>query len=421
MKKNSESNLSLLTWLAVAACCCIAWSVAPARGGDWPQILGPNRNGVAVDEKLAASWPKAGPKAAWQRKIGSGFAGVAVSGGRTVLFHRVDDEEIAEAMDANTGESLWKTAFPTRFASVYSSDHGPRCVPLIHKGNVYLFGASGNLHCVSLAKGKKIWSRSAYNDFGAKEGYFGAGSSPIALGDNLLVNVGAGRNGAGIVAFSLKTGETVWKATQTQASYSSPIAVTIDGAPQVIFVTRYETVSMHPGSGKVHWKFPFGKRGPTVNAASPLVLDGHLFLSASYGLGAVYAKLNKTGLKVVWRSDEVMSSQFTTCVAEGGYLYGIDGRADQGEARLRCINPQNGEVVWSKTGLGKGSLLLADGKLIVQSTSGQITLAQATPKGYRQLASAKATSAKTFALPALANGKLYVRGPRLLKCLEVGR
>jgi outer membrane protein assembly factor BamB len=409
-----------LSWL-VAVFLCWLLSQGVTTAGEWPQILGPNRSGIAVDEKLADRWPEGGPKVLWSREAGSGFAGAAVAGGKTVLFHRVEDEEIAEGMDAATGKVLWKAVFPTRFRSEFSSDHGPRCVPLIHKDRVYVYGAGGDLHCVALADGRKLWSRATFKDFEADEGFFGAGSSPIVAAGKLLVNVGGSRSEAGIVAFSLETGETLWKATDAQASYSSPISVTLDGVPQVLFVTRYATMSINPDSGKPYWSFPFGKRGPTVNAANPVVLDEHLFLSASYGIGAVYAKLGKSRPEVVWKNDEIMSSQYTTCVAKDGYLYGIDGREDIGEAQLRCIDPKAEKIVWSKDGLGKGTLLLAGDKLLIQATSGTLYLAEATPKGYRELAKADITGPKAFALPALANGKLYVRGQGVLKCLWVGR
>jgi outer membrane protein assembly factor BamB len=353
--------------------------------------------------------------------LGSGFAGVAVSAGKAVLFHRLDDEEVVECLDAASGRRLWKAAFPTTYRSSISSDHGPRCVPLIHKDRTIVYGAGGDLRCLALANGKALWSRAAFKDFGAPEGYFGAGSSPIVIGERLLVNVGGSRQGAGIVAFSLDKGETLWKSTENAASYSSPIAARLGGIEQAIFVTRLQTLALNPETGKVSWSIRFGASGPTVNGANPLVMDGHLFLSASYGIGAVYAKLRDDGPEVVWKSDDVMSSQYTTCVAKDGYLYGIDGREDIPPAQLRCIDAKEGKVVWSKDGLGKGTIILADGKLLIQTTAGSLHLAEASSKGYRELASAEVGGPKTFALPALAGGRLYVRGPDALKCLEVGR
>jgi outer membrane protein assembly factor BamB len=393
-----------------------------SHAGNWPQILGPHRNGVAADdEKLADRWPDSGPKVLWEREAGNGFAGVAVAEGKAVLFHRVGDEEVVACFDAAGGKPAWKASFATAFRSEYSSDHGPRCVPLIHKGRIFVYGAGGDLHCLALTDGKKLWSRATFKDFAAPTGYFGAGSSPLVVGDKLLVNVGGDRQGAGIVAFSLDKGETLWKATSNQASYSSPIAVTLGGVQQAIFVTRLQTLAINPDSGKVLWTMRFGATGPTVNAASPLVIDGHLFLSASYNIGAVYAKLTATGPEVVWKNDDVMSSQYTTCVAKDGSLYGIDGREDIGEAQLRCIDPKAGKIVWSKDGLGKGTLILADGKLLIQTTAGRLHLAEASPKGYRELANAEVSGPKTFALPALAGGRLYVRGQDRVKCLEVGK
>ncbi len=270
----------------------------------------------------------------WQRDVGRGFSGVAVAGGKVVLFHRVGDEEIAEAMDSKTGERQWKQAFPVRYESSIASDDGPRTTPVIHDNHVYLFGVTSNLNCLGLKDGEKRWSRQFGKEFEIPPSYFGAGSTPLVEDDKLLVNVG-GRNGAGIVALNLSDGRDAWKATDEGASYSSPVAATIDGVRHAIFVTRLSAVSLDPGDGRVRWKLPFGQRGPTVNAATPLVIDGHLFLSASYGVGAVWAKVNKEAADVVWASDEIMSSQYTTCVGSDRVLFGIDGRQDMPPARLR--------------------------------------------------------------------------------------
>ena len=389
-----------------------------AAAGEWPQILGPNRNAIAADEQLADSWPGGKPRTVWQRTVGDGFAGIAVAGGRAVLFHRIEDREIAEAMDARTGKPLWKASFPTRYVSTIAPDDGPRCVPLIHNDHVYLLGAGGDLQCVSMDMGRQIWSRSLAKEFGAREGYFGSGSTPVVAEEQLLVNVG-GRDGAGIVAFSLETGETLWKATDEEASYSSPTQANIGGRKRVIFVTRYNVVCIDPRNGEVAFRFPFGQRGPTVNAATPLVFDQHLFVSASYGVGAVMAKLEAKVARPLWQSDEVMSSQYTTSVYHDGYLYGIHGRQDIGIAELRCIDPFTGTVVWKEEGFGTGNLVLAGDKLLIMKTDGALLLVQPSPKEYELLAQAKVFDTTVQPLPALAGGLLYVRDTGTLKCLDV--
>ena len=158
--------------------------------GEWPQILGPQRNGAAIGEQLLDEWPADGPRQLWTYSLGEGFAGAAVADGKTVVFHRQGAQEVLEALDANNGRSLWKAEFPARYRGGVNPDRGPRCVPLIHDGRVFAYGAAGDLHCVSLDNGDKAWSRTLAKDYDTVEGYFGAGSTPIVAEGLLLVNVG---------------------------------------------------------------------------------------------------------------------------------------------------------------------------------------------------------------------------------------
>ena len=399
----------------------LIWFVVDAAlAGDWPQILGPERNGSAKGEQLAKSWPESGPAVVWQTRVGRGFAGVAVQKGRLILFHREGNQLLAEAREAATGHPQWKAAFATTYASTISPDDGPRCVPLIDKDHVYLLGPGGELACLALETGKQLWLRDICKDFKAPEGYFGAGSSPILEGDRLLLNVG-GRDGAGLVAFSPSDGKTLWKATDEAASYSSPVAVSVAGVRHVVFVTRLNVVSIDPGSGDVRFRFPFGARGPTVNAANPMVIGDHLFVSASYGVGAQWAKIGAREAKEVWSSDDVMSSQYTTCVEHEGILYGIDGRQDVGVARLRAFDPRTARVLWTEEGFGTGGLIVAGDKLLIMRTEGELVLAEASPKEFRPLARAKLFDTTAQALPALSDGLAFVRDTKELKCVAVGQ
>jgi outer membrane protein assembly factor BamB len=394
-----------------------------ANAGDWPQILGPARNGHAEGEKLLDSWPASGPKVLWKHPLGSGYAGAAVAGGKAIVFHRVDDQERVEALDAATGKPLWKADFEATYGGGYNDDSGPRCVPLIAGKAVYVFGAAGDLHAVELAGGKKLWSRALYADYEGQDGYFGAGSSPILVGGKLLVNVGG--SGAGIVALDPATGQTLWKGTDEGASYSSPTAVKIGDREQALFITRYNCVLADPNTGKATTLLPFGKRGPTVNAAAPLVFDNKIFLTSSYGVGAVAATLNGGTTKNVWANDDSLSSQYATPVEQDGFLYGIHGREDIPPADLRCVEAATGKVRWSQANYGVAHLILADGKLLIQGVEGRIALAAADPAKYRELASAEIARGSTRAIPALANGKLYVRagtsGRGELLCVQVGK
>lgn len=410
-----------LKQLAVSTALCLILGTRALPGGDWPQILGPSRNGHAEGERLYDHWAAGGPKIPWRYRLGSGFAGVAATGNRTIAFHRIGASERVECLDAPSGKSIWKTDFEASYRGGVNPDTGPRCVPLIVGPSVYVLGAAGDLHAATLETGKKLWSRALYADYGGDEGYFGAGSTPILVDGKLLVNVGG--RGAGIVAIDPASGKTIWQASDEAASYAAPTAVTSAGKEKAIFVTRLNCVLADPASGQITTLFPFGKRGPTVNAAAPLVFDHRLFVTASYGVGAEMVALDGTTAKRIWSNDETMSSQYATPVEHSGFLYGIHGREDVGVAELRCIEAATGKIRWSQKGYGVAHLILAEDKLLIQKADGHIALAVADPTKYRELATARIADGPTRALPALSRGRLYVRsgeGGGELVCLEVG-
>jgi len=153
-----------------------------------------------------------------------------------------------------------------------------------------------------------------------------------------------------------------------------------------------------------------------------VVVGNKLFLTASYGIGALWADLEPNQINIVWSSDDLLSSQYTTSVAHEGMLYGIHGRQDAGRAELRCVDPVKREVKWKVTDFGTANLILADGKLIIVKTDGEIVLAKPTRDKFVELARAKPFGDRAVtlqALPALAEGRLYVRDERELKCLDL--
>lgn len=384
------------------------------QAADWPQILGPSRNGIS-SEKLPDRFPSGGPKTAWSVPAGQGYAGPAVAEGKVVLFHRIEGKERAVAFDAESGKPLWTTDYPAHYRGGFNEDTGPRCVPLLHKGRVYLFGASGDCHCLELKDGAKVWSRSLGTDYDAPEGYFGAGSTPILLADKLLINVG-GRK-AGIVGLQITTGETAFTATTDEASYSSPASVNRGNQLDALFITRLNAVQVNPADGKGSTLFKFGKSGPTVNAAVPLLHDGLLFVTASYGIGARCSKWPSG--EVLWADDDTLSSQYSTPVIHDGYLYGIHGREDIPPAHLRCVELKTGKVVWSEDGFGVAHPILAGDKLLLLTVDGDLVLADASPTAFREVGRVSIAKSTTRALPALGNGHFYCRSKDRLICLKL--
>jgi outer membrane protein assembly factor BamB len=386
-----------------------------AAAADWPSLLGPARNGISDETGLVQSWPKQGPPLVWQRNVGQGYSGPVVADRRLILFHRLGDKEVVEALDAATGKERWRFDYPTSYVDDYGKGDGPRSTPLVADGRVYTLGAEGELHCLELESGKKVWHRSLAADYRPVKGFFGVGTSPLVEGDLLLVNVGAKK--AGIVAFDRRTGREVWKATDHEASYSSPVAATIDGVRHVFFFTREGLVALDPKTGAVRFSKRWRSRQhASVNAATPVVVGDHLFLSACYGTGAVLLKVRKDGVDEVWSNDEALSNHYTTSIPRDGLLYGFDGRQEEG-ARLRCVELKTGKVHWSRDGLGCGCMILADGNLIVLSEAGDLLLVEPTPQGYREKAHAPALLTGPCRAPlALADGLLYARDGKKLVC-----
>lgn len=400
----------------------IAFSVAGLRADDWPQWLGPQRSGVSAEKGLLDAFPKDGPKIAWKRDIGEGYAGVVVSGGKLILFHRAKNEEVVEALDAATGKTLWKFPYACDYRDPYSKGNGPRATPCINGNRLITLGADGALHCLSLDEGKKIWSRSLTTEYKAPLGYFGIGTSPLVEQNLVLINVGAKQ--AGIVAFDLENGKEVWKATNDPCSYSSPVVATIDGQRQAIFFTRTGPVILEPKSGKVIYQQRFRSRNDlSVNAATPLVIDKQAFFTASYETGALLLNLKKDGASEAWTDEEIMASQYNTSVYHDGHIYGFDGRVDSPTpATLRCFDLKTKKTKWDKAEYGNGSMILADGRLIVLTEKGDLCLVAATPAAFRETARVHLFEAPPCrAQIALANGKLYARDQRQLLCVEMKR
>ncbi len=405
---------------------CPVGVLVGAQAGEWPQILGPYRNGVADGEQIATTW-KEGLKVLWQKDVGTGFAGVSVSRGKAMLYHRVGEQEILAALDARTGKELWKATFPANYSPTFTDDDGPRATPVISGSHVYAYNASGCLRCLDFGGGKVLWKRDTYEEFNSKkefhgepsQGYFGFASSPIVEGNKVILTVGGDTKDAGIVAFAADTGETVWKSTNERASYSSPVAATVDGVRHVFFVTRLNVISIDPANGKERFRLPFGRVGPTVNAANPVVFDGQLFVTASYGIGSLLAKIKPKDLEVLWKDREIMASQYATCIEREGCLYGIEGRQDGPPGDLRCFDTKTQKVLWTQPSFGYATLLRVGNRLLILTTEGVLVLAAANPHKYEELARQQISETTVRALPALADGLLYVRDSKLLKCIDL--
>ena len=390
---------------------------ACAFAEDWPQFLGPARNGVYSGNDLAAKWGPAGVAIEWKKEVGQGFSSPVVAQGRLILFHRIGDKEVVEALDAATGRPIWSFDYPTRYRDDFGFDEGPRATPTIAGGRVYTFGAEGVLQCLDFATGKKIWTVDTLAKFQPRKGFFGAAGAPLVDGDRVLLNIGGA--GAGLVALDAATGKTLWTATNHEASYSSPVVATIQGARHALFFTRAGLVDVDPANGKVRYEFPWRARmQASVNAATPLVVDDLVFLSSSYGTGAVLLQVGSSGLKKIWASDDALTNHYATSVYKDGYLYGFHGRQEEGPS-LRCVEFKTGKVRWSVDGFRAGTITLAGDRLLILKEGGELVLASASPAAFRPISAAKVLAATVRSYPAIANGRMYIRNEKTLECLDL--
>jgi outer membrane protein assembly factor BamB len=410
--------VAVAVWLAMVAALATGLKSAPP---DWPQLLGPSRNGVYTGPRLAEAWPSGGPPKVWQKAVGQGLAGPIVVGDRVVVFHRLGNEEIVESLDARTGTSQWRYAYPTGYRDDFGFDEGPRAVPVADRGRVYTFGAEGQLHAVDLLTGKRLWSVDTAKRFAVRKGFFGSAGSPLVEDGRVIANVGGkdGSKGAGIVAFHADTGAVLWTATDHEASYSSPVGATFGGKRHAVFFTRAGLVGLDPATGALLFQRPWRSRSAaSVNAATPIVIDDVIFVSATYDTGAAALRVKGSELTELWSSDDALSNHYATSVYAGGYLYGFHGRQEFGPS-FRAIDLKSGAVKWSAEKFRAGSVTLAGDRLLIAREGGELVLAAASPDAFRPLARAQVLTATVRALPALSDGFVYLRNDNTLVCLDL--
>ena len=402
------------------ALCLLAagWLSGAAFGADWPQFLGPNRDGVYTADDLAKSWPPQGPLQVWERPVGEGYSNPVVANGRLILFHREGDQDVVEALDAETGDEIWSFSYPTDYRDDFGFSNGPRAGPVVVGGQVYTFGAQGLLHCLQFVSGRKLWSLDTHREFAVRKGFFGASGTPLVEGPRIFLNVGGG-DGAGLVALDKDTGRLLWKTGSDEASYASPVMTRLGEESAILFFTRNGLVGVRPRTGEVLLEHRWRARSRnSVNAATPLVVDDAVFLSSSYGTGATVVRLEGAEVQTLWASDDVLSNHYATSVYKDGVLYGFHGRQEYSPS-FRAVDWRTGKVRWSEDRFGGGSVIVAGDRLLIQRENGELVIASATPERFAVISRAQILQGTVRAYAALANGLYYVRNSDTLVCVKL--
>ncbi len=381
-------------------------TVSQLPAEDWPQHLGPRRDGTSL-EAAPAAWSAAGPVVLWKIGVGEGFSAPVVRGGRVFLFHRVEDRERLDCLSATDGSLLWSHAYPTTYRDDFGFDEGPRAAPTVGEDTVFTHGAQGVLTAIDLDTGLARWSLPTHSAFKVRKGFFGVAASPLVEDGRVFLNVGG--PGAGVVAFAADDGGVLWQTSDHEASYSSAITAEIGGKRRVLFFTRNGLLVADPASGEIEAEHLWRSRSrSSVNAATPLVFDQRVLLSASYQTGAVLLDLSAREPRPIWQGDEFLSSHYSTSVHYAGHLYGFHGRQEY-RPSLRCVELETGEVQWSVDRFGSGTVTRIGERLLIVHEDGRLLLAEASPSAYRVVAEAKILRSVVRAAPAFSEGVLYVR------------
>jgi hypothetical protein len=282
---------------------------------------------------------------------------------------------------------------------------------------IYTFGAEGQLHAIDVATGRRIWSEDTMKRFNVPKAFFGAGGSPLVEAGRVIANVGGDK--AGLVGFDAKTGNVLWTATDDDASYSSGVAAAVGGRRIGVFLTRDRLLGIEMTTGRVQFERGWrARQAASVNAATPLVVDDLVFVSAEYGPGAGVMRVAGSTLVELWTSNDVLSNHYATSVYHDGHLYGFHGRQEFGQS-FRAVELRTGAVKWSQDQFRAGSVLLADHRLVIMREAGELMLAPASPDGFRPSARAKILAGVVRPYPAIANGLLYVRNENTLVCVDL--
>ena len=224
----------------------------------------------------------------------------------------------------------------------------------------------------------------------------------------VVVEVG-GQPGAGLVAMDFESGETRWKTLDSEAAYASPVMIQLDQKPYVAALMRMSLAIVEPATGELKLQVPFGKRGPTVTAATPLIDGNQILVTASYGIGCEKWSLENSRANSLWTTKDVISSQYVTPVRVGDFLYAITGREDMGVPGLCCVAWKDGRQAWSNSNFGTAHFIAAGDRILAQRVDGQLDLIAANPEKFESLASSQLPSGTYRSLPALSNGTLFVK------------
>ena len=395
---------------------------ANCAGEDWPQFLGPDRNGVSKESiPLVDSFPPTGPKVVWKVAGGVGMSGIAVARNKCLTVVHRNGNQTLISLDRNTGRELWSAPFAPAYKNAMGD--GTRATPTVHTNSVVCFSGEGILVCHELETGKEIWKKNLLQELKATPSEYGMSCSPLIVNNAVICHVGS--VDAAVAATDLTTGKTIWTAGKGRAGYSSPAVVKIAGRDQVVAFVGSQCIGIEPTTGKVLWDYPF-VTDYECNTATPAFLDGRVLLSSGENHGSVLLEIAKEGdgfsAKEIWKSlgtGSAMRSEWQTPLVAGKVIFGFDNVGGAGPiTNLTCLDAANGTVLWKQMRFGKSNGILADGKLIISTLEGELVLVRASPEKFVEMARAQVIG-KTRQAPSLSDGYAFLRDDEQIVCVDL--
>jgi outer membrane protein assembly factor BamB len=394
----------------------------PVRGDDWPQLLGPRRNGVSEERGLNLDWNARPPRTLWKVPVGSGYSSLAVRGDRLVTTTKRGDRDIVVCLATADGKELWSFDAAPTYTDRQGHCKGPRSTPTIDGDRVHCLFGAGELVCLKIADGTLLWRTNILEVAKATprgdQFYWGVSMSPLVEGHLVIVQPG-GKN-ASVIALDRDTGQLNWSAGSDPAGYSSPIAIDAGGRRQIVCPTGKSILGIEPLKGDVLWRYEFGNTfGAT--AATPVWTGKLLFVSAAYGAGSAVLEIVGDGVKVAAREkwkNKNLQTLMATAVVSGDHVYGFHG--DLGGFGLRCLDLNTGDQKWVERYPSRHAFIAAEGHLLAMGERGTLQLIEATPgKAVVKGEVADLLAYKAWAMPALANKRLYLRDEKHVVCLDL--
>src|SRR5688572_20189230 len=407
--------LTVSLTLAVAAALSAA-VLGQAPAADWPQWRGTERTGISKETGLLRQWPAAGPASAWTASgLGAGYGSVAVSGDRVFVQGARERESVVSSLSRADGKVVWTKVIGARGDN--DRGDGPRSTPTVDGERLYVLTENGDLACLRVADGTRIWQRNILKDFDASNINWLLSESPLVDGGRVVVTPG-GSDG-GMVALDKMTGKTVWASLELddEAGYSSPIVADVHGVRTYMTLTSGAGVGVRASDGKLMWRYA-AAANRTANITTPIYADNKVFYSSAYGTGGALVGLRSSSGEI--RAQEIyftrdMQNHHGGVVLVDGYLYGYNNSV------LTCLEWATGKMMWRDRSVGKGAVSFADGHLYILGENNVVGLVEATPAGYREKGrfTIRDQGWPSWSHPAIAGGRLYIRNQGTLTTYNI--